>query len=377
LFLAVVTVGTWALFQQLKIPLLSSSNKVPSLLGVSILKPLKGADADLASNLESFFQIRTEIPFELLFSLESKKDPAFSVLSRLLKLYPKIPAKVFVLDESQTPALNVKNPKLRNVNKSFEQAKYDAVLISDSNVRLKTGELEALALELDEKTGIVTAIVSGTEFKGIGGALESVFLGTFYARFMALSNRFAKPCVVGKAMLFRKSDSERFGGLKLLSEFLAEDFMAGESMRKLGLQVKTSHVVVSQILGTYSYKTFWGRHVRWGRIRKSHAPLAFFAEPLFGTLPMSLLGAFAISSLISLGFGSAFLCSWVYLCILDGLCYVRTTECSLRFTLCFPIFWTMRESLAIPLWIKIASGNDIDWRGNRFTLAPGGLLGDK
>ena len=347
------------------------------LAGISILKPLKGSDANLFDNLESFFQLKTAIPYELLFSIETKQDLAYPIIQKLLIQYSNVPARLFVLDEiGENPALG-KNPKLRNISASYAAARFDAVLISDSNVMLKPGELEALARELDAKTGIVTAIVSGVKFQGLGGALESVFLGTFYARFMALSNRFAKPCVVGKAMLFRKSESARFGGLKHLSEFLAEDFMAGESMRKLGLQVKTSTVPVSQILGNYSFKTFWGRHVRWGRIRKSHAPLAFFAEPFFSPLSMSLIGAFAASFLFHGSFGYVFLASWSFLCVLDGLCYMRSTVCSFAFMLCFPIFWTLREGLALPLWIKIASGNDIDWRGNRFTLAPGGLLGDK
>jgi ceramide glucosyltransferase len=377
-FLGLAVIGTWTLFRQLKLPPRNfDRNKVIGVDGISILKPLKGADANLSDNLESFFAIKTSIPYELLFSIETNADPAFAILQALLAKYPTAPARVFILEALGIRTELGKNPKLRNIHASYEAARFDAVLISDSNVKLKAGELEALAAELGPKTGIVTAIVSGVSFRGLGGALESVFLGTFYARYMALSNRFAKPCVVGKAMLFRKSESARFGGLKHLSEFLAEDFMAGESMRKLGLQVKTSSVPVSQILGKYSFQTFWLRHVRWGRIRKSHAPLAFFAEPLFSPLSMSLLGTVSGALVFHISFLAVFFASWAFLCVLDGLCYLRSTRSSFGFMLAFPLIWTLRESLALPLWIKIASGNDIDWRGNRFTLAPGGLLGDK
>ena len=377
MFLLVTTTGTWTLFRQVNSPKITCRNKILNFAGVSILKPLKGADASLFENLESFFKIQTDLPFELLFSLENRKDAAYGVVLKLMERYPAAPAKVFLLEDQIYNLPESKNPKLRNINQSYEKSKYDAVWISDSNVLLMEGELEALVTELDDDAGIVTAIVSGISFEGLGGALESVFLGTFYARFMALCNRFAKPCVVGKAMLFRKSQAARFGGFKILSEFLAEDFMAGESMRKLGLKVKTSRMVVSQILGRYSVKTFWGRHVRWGRIRKSHAPLAFFAEPFFGPMPMSFLGAYALNAMTHLGFAHAFLISWTYLCFLDLLCYVRTTASPILFLPWFPVLWTLRESLSFPLWVKIASGNDIDWRGSRFKLAPGGLLSDK
>lgn len=163
---------------------------------MSILKPLNGAESELSRNLESFFIQRTEIPFELLFSLETQRDEAYVVVTDLIKKYPRMKAQIFLLENTAQAFAEGKNPKLKNVNKSFEHAHFDTIWIGDSNVRLKQGELEALVNELDESTGIVTAIVSGIEFSGLGGALESVFLGTFYARFMALRNRYAKPCEV-------------------------------------------------------------------------------------------------------------------------------------------------------------------------------------
>ncbi len=340
------------------------------------MKPLKGAEPSLFNNLESFFLIESTLPFELLFSLENTLDPAYSVVEALMKKYPKVKARVFTL-KSADDKLHIKNPKIRNLSQSYEEAAYDALLISDSNVRIRPNELDHLASLLDAKTGMVTSIVAGIDFEGIGGYFESVFLGTFYARFMALSNRFAKPCVVGKSMLFRKSETLRFGGLRLLSEFLAEDFMAGEAMRKLGLRIRTSNFTALQVLGRYSFQTFWKRHLRWGRIRKAHAPLAFAIEPFFGPVSMSLIGAFSLSRLNLASFGAGFLASMVFLCFLDSLSYFRVNQPKVRFILYFPAVWLIRECLSVPLWFQIAYSNKIDWRGNRFTLARGGLLGEK
>ncbi len=367
------------MFRQVNPPRLPCRNKAKALsgFGISILKPLKGADPSLYSNLESFFKLETQHHFELLFSLESREDPAYPMVTKLISTHPDIAARIYLLNESPAPNSEIKNPKLRNLAESYARAKFDLIFISDSNVKIRPFELDHLVDHVKDDTGIVTAIVSGIDFSGLGGALESVFLGTFYARFMALSNRFAKPCVVGKVMLFRKSQAKRFGGLKQLSEFLAEDFMAGETMRKLGLKIETSNFSVLQILGKYSFKSFWSRHLRWGRIRKIHAPLAFFAEPLFGPIPMGGIGAIGLSSLTSITFGAGLLGSLTFICILDGLSYLRTTDVNPRFIPCFPVVWCLRELLALPLWIQIASSNQIDWRGSRFTLAPGGLLGEK
>ena len=260
---------------------------------------------------------------------------------------------------------------------AFAEASYPLILISDSNVRVRAGELNHLIGLLDPQTGIVTGIVSGVDFSGLGGALESVFLGTFYARFMALCNRHAKPCVVGKAMLFRKAELLRFGGFKLLSEFIAEDFVAGEVMRRLGLKIKTSALPVEQVLGTYSFSSFWKRHLRWGRIRKAHALLPFWFEPLFSPWLAMPVGAWGISQLCSVSFGLCWLTLMTALCCIEGTGYLQTTRVRLRFCLVFPLIWLLREFLALPLWIQIASSNKIEWRGSRFLLAPGGVLGEK
>lgn len=371
-----MALGTWTLFQQLNPPPKSFSNKVQEFKGVSILKPLKGADPALFQNLETFFKMECVIAHELLFSIESSEDPAHAIVIELMQRYPKVSSRLFTLKSADEKA-HIKNPKIRNISTAFDEAKFDLMWISDSNVRVRATELDYLVSLFDKKTGMVTSIVAGVDFKGIGGALESVFLGTFYARFMALCNRFAKPCVVGKSMLFRKSDTLRFGGLKCLAEFLAEDFMAGEAMRKLGLQIKTSKLTVLQVLGQYSFQSFWKRHLRWGRIRKAHAPIPFLLEPFFGPIMMSVCGAFALSQIKASSFGAGFLSSIAFLCFLDSLSYFKVVGLKLNFILYFPVVWFARECLSIPLWIQIASSNKIDWRGNRFTLARGGLLGEK
>ena len=337
---------------------------------MSILKPLKGTDPSLYENLKSFFELETGAPLELLFSIENKNDPAYPIIKSLIDEFPNQITRVFFSDETQI-FFNGTNPKIRNIAQSYEEAKHDIVLISDSNVRVCRENIQELLGQLDERTGIVTSIVAGTEFKSMGGFLEAVFLNTFYARFMTLSSRFAKPCVIGKSMLFQKSTAARFGGLKALAPFLAEDYMAGESMQKLGLKVKTAILPVAQIIGKQTCTHFWKRHLRWGRLRKAHAPLAFYAEPLSHSLFLTTLGSFAVRN--SLFFCFASIATWM---TADFIQFKKLSNCKNQTLLFFPFFWILRELLAIPLWIQTASSNEVDWRGNRLRLAQGGLLVD-
>jgi ceramide glucosyltransferase len=63
--------------------------------GVSILRPLKGLDANLFENLESTFT--QEYPnYEILLSVADEHDQALSVVRDLFAKYPNVNAKVII-----------------------------------------------------------------------------------------------------------------------------------------------------------------------------------------------------------------------------------------------------------------------------------------
>lgn len=70
----------------------SAAGDVP---GVSILRPLKGLDANLYENLESTFT--QEYPnFEIFFAVADERDQALSVVRDLITKYPNVNAHVVV-----------------------------------------------------------------------------------------------------------------------------------------------------------------------------------------------------------------------------------------------------------------------------------------
>jgi len=63
------------------------------------LKPLKGVDKALEANLESFFRISYP-KFEILFSVDSKSDPAAQVVKRLIDRHPTVDAKLIYCEQT-------------------------------------------------------------------------------------------------------------------------------------------------------------------------------------------------------------------------------------------------------------------------------------
>jgi ceramide glucosyltransferase len=152
---------------------------------------------------------------------------------------------------------------------------------------------------------------------------------------------------------------------------LAEDYVLGERMHRMGLKVVIMPEPVKQNLGVYSLRTYFNRHLRWGRLRKVHAPLTYLFEPLTMPLVSALCGALAFER-----YGvSPILFFVISLCFsfgLDVLLLKEISESGLsRRTI--PA-WIFRESIAFPFWVWTLCGNSINWQGNRLRLRLGGTI---
>ena len=326
---------------------------------------MKGAEPGMDENIQSFFTLDYPV-YEIIFSVADPRDPARAVVGRALQRHPGFPARLILGDLDVGP-----NPKVNNLLHSYREARYDCLLISDSNVRVRPDYLRRVASYLKPDVGVVTAVVAGMAGRGFGGKLESTFLNSFYARWMHVAFRLGCGFVVGKSMLFRRSVADRFGGVGNLSHYIAEDYMAGKAMERLGLKVVVMREPIRQHIGEFRFHAFWSRHIRWGRIRKSQSPIAFFFEPLLGAIVSGGLGALAFQSWMGFSpraFLAIHLAIWA---VLDVLMIRHFEE---RWDPLAPFLWLIREVLAIPLWIHIACGSSIRWRGNQLKILPGGLV---
>lgn len=354
--------GTWLAFKLFQKRRLvgDSTGRFP----VSILKPLKGKDEGLLENLESFFNLQYPC-YEILFSVNEEADPAIPVVRELIKKYPFVDAGLVCDPQNTGP-----NPKINNLVSIYERSKYDVVLISDSNIRVKPDYLNELIPDLKESVGIITAVVAGISPSGLGGWLEASYLNTFFNRWMVLTKKLGFPSVVGKSMVFKKSTLKRFGGLKTLGQYIAEDYMAGHAIQKIDLKVELMRAPIHQYIGRYSYDQFWARHLRWGRIRKSIAPFAFLIEPFFFSTISGVLGAYALNHLC--GFSPV----WVAILHMLGWAFLDALIYSLMdgFSWKALFAWAYREGIAPLLWISVLRGNTVFWRGKNYKLLRGGLL---
>jgi ceramide glucosyltransferase len=330
------------------------------LPAVSVLKPLCGRDTDLEANLESFFE-QDHPRFELLFGVTDPCDPALEVARKLAERHPHVPCRVVV--HGGAGALN---PKVDNLLGLLPAARHDLVLVSDSNVRATPGYVRELAaLYARERPGLVTNLFAGVGEDSLGAALENVQLCGFCAAGIALPTLLGDPLLVGKSALFSRRRLERLGGLKRLSDVLAEDFVMGKTFAHAGERVVVAPTVLDNVTRNMTLGDMLARHLRWSMLRFRLRPVAALLEPVaspLALLPVAwlLFGPWAV----------------VWAAVLLGLRDVGgwlALRGSRRWYVPLALA-PLRELLVLLAWAIAPFKQHVSWRGKRFRLGAGTLL---
>ncbi len=328
--------------------------------GVSILKPLKGVDPSLASNLTTFH--RQDYPeYEVLCGAEDPRDPALDAARSVGQAHPRTPGGVFAGGAS-----GVDNPKVANLARLIRRARFPVILVSDSNVAADPRHLRDMAALLARPgVGVVSAPILGVPGRGIGPALESLQLNTFVMGGVAALTAVGGTCVVGKSMMFRRADLEAIGGLDHLGRFLAEDQVCGEEMARIGKRSVVAAVPVRNMLGSFGFGGFAGRHLRWARIRFRMCPAGYAGEILLN--PVFIAAAWAAASrspsAVAVAAGAV-----LARCALDA---AAERSAGLRRPLLHYLALVPLRDLSLGvLWPLAFIGGTVAWRGATYRIGP-------
>ena len=332
---------------------------------VSVLKPLKGADAGLAANLESFFRLAYP-RYEVILGVDDPSDPALAVARRVAAAHPEVPSRIVV-----DPRAVGLNPKVNNLANLLRHARHDVLLISDSNIRVRPGYLADIVAHLSRPgVGLVSSPFRAAAAKGVGGAIEALQLNTFVLGGVAALHRLlGGVCVVGKSMLLRRATLEDLGGFPFLARYLAEDQVCGEEVARRGLAVAVSGHVIDNVLGRLSVGDAMRRHLRWARIRRRMSPAGYAGELLLRPVFLA-----AVAAVADPGLATALLLA-ATVAARAAVDAVAERAAGVRRPLAvYPLLSAARDLAVGAAWAVPFVSSSVNWRGRTFTIGPRTLL---
>lgn len=331
---------------------------------ITVIKPLKGDDRQLEANLASF--CRQDYPcYQILFCLATPDDSALSTVTRLKKEFPEADIEV-VVSKSRIGW----NPKVNNMANAYPFAKYDLLLMSDSDIRVDPGFLKTMAEPFaDPGVGLVTSFYQATGAHGLWGALESLSINAHFLPQAACAAGFGMRFAMGAAMMVRRQALDASGGFLNLADHLADDFWLGESVREAGWRLETSEGCVDSVPGIGSATGHFKHLVRWARTIRLCQPAGFYASLIqhgFSLLTLRLLvsgpdaaGLFLLGAIWAVKAASA-----------ASLGAGLGGRQDARALLLLPL----SEWFAFAAWIGACASNTVVWRGETYLVRSQGRL---
>jgi ceramide glucosyltransferase len=320
---------------------------------VTIVQPHRGVETFSDETLASIFAL--DYPaYEIVFCLADGGDPIAPIIRRFMAAHPHQPARLLFGDDPVSG-----NPKLNNIVKGWKAAKYDWIVLADSNVLMPLDYLDRLLARWRRNTGVVCSPPIGSRPIGFAAALECAFLNTYQARWQSAAEAFGYGFAQGKSMLWRRAVLDKAGGIEALAGEIAEDAAATKLLRNAGLSAHLVDDAFAQPLGRRSFGDVWNRQVRWARLRRKTFALHFLPE-LFTTSLIAVVAAAIAAPLADLRWASAALLAATVWYGAEMALALRRGWAIGAWTL--PA-WLLRDLLLPWLWLQALASDRFEWRG--------------
>jgi ceramide glucosyltransferase len=298
--------------------------------------------------------------YEVLFSATESNSPALETAQQLKRDHPKIATRVL-----QAYSDFAVSPKLNTLVTPLSAAAYDFVLVKDSNIVLEANTMAVLMQNFVPGVGLVVGVPVAEQPQSIAGHVEA-FLINGYARVLLTASVFGLGFGVGKAMIFKRSDLARAGGVDAMAYTLAEDTAISRGLAAIGLKTVFAHHSVRQLIGRRTFREVYERQVRWSVIRRANE-VTFPLEPIASPLPAALAAALAapLFAAAPLAAFAATLLGW-FACEM-GIARLKGWEISAW----SPLAFIGREILGLAAWLRAFTTYDVTWANGRFDVFVG------
>ncbi len=362
-YYALAIFSSWRFFQQGNRQAPSKSDFTPP---VSILKPVRGTDPDAYENFASF--CRQDYPeYEIVFCVGDRSDPIMEVIEKVTRDFPDCPIRVLL--GSGRIATNDKVAKLARL---ASEAKYEVLVINDSDVRADVNYLRTIVAPLaDPSVGAVTCFYVPTDETTLVQHLQSVgMLSDFYAGILVAWRLDGVKFALGPTIATTRTRLAAFGGYEAIENRPADDLLVGRLIADQGYEVRLLPYSIRTVADFHSLRDLVLKRLRWIVVMRHMRPWGHFGLIFTFGLPWSLAAIMIRPSpLTAIGYLGAYFSLRVMMTWLIGGWGLKE-RIPLKKYLLIPAW----DGLAFLIWLASFARSTIMWRNHEYRIQNGELI---
>ena len=340
--------------------------------GISVLKPIRGAEPDAEENFRSFCE--QEYPdFQIVFGALDPEDPGLAAARLAAARHAGTAVAIVAGSGADVVAAGAAgaNPKVANLAGMEPRARHAILLVSDSDVRVPGDYLRRMVAALADPSVAVATSPYRSRGRGLGGILQALGNATEFQPSVFVARkvegvRFG----LGAGILIRREALEEIGGFAEVSRYLADDLMLGLLPARAGRGVVIALPVVDHELGHVTLAAFVRRQIRWNRgIRAArpagYAGLLWTQSTAAAVLLLAATGGSAAAwAVAAAAVGSRLAMAW----------QVGARELEDPAVRKWILLVPLRDLISFALWLAGFFGRTVEWRGVRYRVDRGGRL---
>lgn len=361
-----ISLNLWQWIEGRLFPLHRRLRKRDEFSPITILKPLKGINEFTTHCLESWLVQNYPSSYQILFLVDSETDPAYTVATNLCKKYPMIDSSVIIC-----PPLNFANRKVSKLITGMALAKYEVLVISDSDVHVPPDLLQNIVPALlSSGAGLISCLYRLGEPINFPMRCEAVAINADFWSSVLQARRLGRVrFALGAVMITHKTAIKKIGGFEAIGNYLADDYWLGRLIADKNYPVFIAPIVVNLMHGKESWKKIWLRQLRWARTIRVSQPIGYL---------FSILSNLTIWSIIWMAY-SPKIKSYLVATLLITLRLLIANYLQYRITQSWThIRWfympLIKDLFQFLLWIGAFIGRKIHWGGKTFILKKDGTI---
>jgi ceramide glucosyltransferase len=333
---------------------------------VSIIKPTKGVDQRAFENFRSFCEQDYSGPYEILFCVEERTDPAVPVIERVIAAYPDQQVRLIFSDPHDTRSVG----KLKNMIAGLAESAYDVVIFSDSDAHAPPTFLaETVACVERPAVGLGFCAPAYVGAENWAAALTSVAVNELVLRLAPVCLLGLFDGAVGTTFVVRKAVLRQAGGLERFGRQISDEIPLARAIHKLGYQIHLLRRPAWVAHPRDSFARWWTHMHRWRVIIRHYWPAKYLLLSLLELAPWWSIAYLAVSAVRGERLAPAALLVAAVLALSSLSAAVvhagfARNRRLWRFAWVVPLY----ELLRLPLLVHGYLTNEIVWRERRFRI---------